>query len=52
MSAFNRQDKDDICESIRSFIKENSDLKPSEILEQVMEAVTYGLRRGFEDIEE
>jgi len=51
MSGFGNDIKDDICDSIRTFIKENSDKSPSEIIEEVMEAVAYGLKRGLQDIE-
>ncbi len=55
MSAFGNDEKDAICDSIKDYIIERHKKYPSmnisEIVKEVMEAVTYGLEHGMYELE-
>ena len=55
MSAFGNYQKDDIVEAIKNFIEykkeQQPDIQVNILIEETMEAVTYGLRNAIWDIE-
>ena len=51
MSAFGNQEKDNIYQAIKDFIS-NSTLKTSETMEELMDVVSYAVKKGLEVIED
>ena len=55
MSAFGNYQKDDIVEAIKNFIEykkeQQPDIQVNILIEETMEAVTYGLRYAIWNIE-
>ena len=55
MSAFGNYIKDDIADSIKTFIEEKKQQQPeiqiNELIKEIMEAVSYGLEHAIWNIE-
>lgn len=55
MSTFGNKEKDEIYESIRTFIisekEKNPDIQIHEIMEKLMEVISYGIKNGIYEVE-
>lgn len=55
MSAFGNYYKDDLVDSIKNLIENKKDNNPdiqfNELIKEVMEVVSYGIEKGFWEIE-